>query len=155
MATKNTSNTRPSNYVIFTLRAHRKDGDDGGVQVSPNTGQPFAKSRASLSMGKNPDGSYKPSMWFELMGYTPEKEGDIPNEVTEAVGALQKGDYVTVKGRLSYEEWTGQDGAVRTTNTIWVQSIEPFVFENGNGGAPAPTQDAGEDYEDTDEDFVE
>ncbi len=138
MATNNKN--RPSNYVIFTLRVHRKDGDDGGVQVSPNSGQPFAKCRASLSMGKDANDNYKPSMWFELMGYT--REGDIPDEVTEAVGALQKGDYVTVKGRLSYEEWTGDDGNVRTTNTIWVQSIEPFVFENGNS-APAEAEEDG------------
>lgn len=144
MATNN--NNRPSNYVIFTLRAHRKDGDDGGVQVSPNSGQPFAKCRASLSMGKDADGNYKPSQWFELMGYT--REGDIPNEVTESVGALKKGDYVTVKGRLGYDEWTGEDGQVRTTNTIWVQSIEPFAFEQNDsngGGAPVPAADEDED----------
>ena len=126
MATKSNKN-RPSNYFIVTARAYRSNEDTGGVQLTKN-GQPIAKCRASVSMGKDKEGEYKPSMWVELVGFT--REGDDPNEVTEAVGALEAGDYVTVKGRLAMEEWTGDDDVTRQSLTIWVQSIEPFSFDN-------------------------
>ena len=141
MATKSNKN-RPSNYFIVTARAFRKDGEDGGVQLTKN-GQPIAKCRASVSMGKDKEGEYKPSMWVELVGFT--REGDDPNEVTEAVGALEAGDYVTVKGRLAMEEWTGDDDVTRQSLTIWVQSIEPFSFDND--------EDQG-DEEDDEEDLI-
>jgi len=127
MATKSNKN-RPSNYFIITARAYRSNEDSGGVQLTKN-GQPIAKCRASISMGKDKEGEYKPSMWVELVGFT--REGDDPNEVTEAVGALESGDYVTVKGRFAMEEWTGDDDVTRQSFTIWVQSIEPFSFDNG------------------------
>ncbi len=127
MATKSNKN-RPSNYFIITARAYRSNEDSGGVQLTKN-GQPIAKCRASISMGKDKEGEYKPSMWVELVGFT--REGDDPNEVTEAVGALEAGDYVTVKGRFAMEEWTGDDDVTRQSFTIWVQSIEPFSFDNG------------------------
>jgi hypothetical protein len=126
MATKSNKN-RPSNYFIVTARAYRSDEDTGGVKLTKN-GQPIAKCRASVSMGKDKEGEYKPSMWVELVGFT--REGDDPNEVTEAVGALEAGDYVTVKGRFAMEEWTGDDDVTRQSFTIWVQSIEPFSFDN-------------------------
>ena len=127
MATKSNTN-RPSNYFIVTARAFRKEGEDGGVQLTKN-GQPIAKCRASVSMGKDQaTGDYKPSMWLELVGYT--AKGDDANEVTEAVGELQTGDYVTVKGRLAMEEWTGDDGVTRQSFTLWVNAIEPFSFDN-------------------------
>jgi hypothetical protein len=125
MSTKN--NNRPSNYFIATVRSFRKEEDNGGVALTKG-GQPIAKCRASLSMGKNQADEYKPSMWLELIGYTP--EGDTPNEVTEAVGALQNGEYVTVKGRLAMDEWTGEDGATRQSHAVLIQSIEPFSFDN-------------------------
>ena len=126
MPTKNTN--RPSNYYIVTARAFRKEGEVTGVQLT-KSGQPIAKCRASISMGKDRDtNEYKPSMWIELVGYT--AKGDTPNEVTEAVGALQTGDYVTVKGRLAMEEWTGDDGVTRQSHTLWVNAIEPFSFDN-------------------------
>jgi single-stranded DNA-binding protein len=138
MATKSNKN-RPSNYFIVTARAYRSGEDTGGVQLTKN-GQPIAKCRASVSMGKDKEGEYKPSMWVELVGFT--REGDDPNEVTEAVGALEAGDYVTVKGRLAMEEWTGDDDVTRQSFTIWVQSIEPFSFDNDED------QDEEEDEED-------
>ena len=141
MATKSNSKNRPSNYFIVTARAFRKEGEDGGVQFTKN-GQPIAKSRASVGMGKDKEGNYKPSMWLEIVGYT--AKGDDPNEVTEAVGALESGDYVTVKGRLAMEEWTGEDGKVRQSFTIWAQSIEPFSFDD----APAQNKEEEEDEED-------
>ena len=140
MATKSNTN-RPSNYFIVTARAFRKNGEDGGVQVAGN-GQPMAKCRASVSMGKDRNtGDYKPSMWLELVGYT--AKGDDPSEVTESVGALQTGDYVTVKGRLAMEEWTGDDGVTRQSYTLWVNAIEPFSFDND-----APSEKEEEDEED-------
>jgi single-stranded DNA-binding protein len=126
MPTNNTN--RPSNYFIVTARAFRKEGEDGGVQLTKN-GQPIAKCRASVSMGKDRDtNEYKPSMWIELVGYT--AKGDDANAVTEAVGELQTGEYVTVKGRLAMEEWTGDDGVTRQSFTLWVNAIEPFSFDN-------------------------
>jgi hypothetical protein len=135
----NTKKNRPSNYFIVTARAFRKDGEDGGVKLTKN-GQPIAKCRASISMGKDKEGKYNPSMWVELVGFT--REGDDPDEITEAVGALETGDYVTVKGRLALEEWTGDDDVTRQSFTIWVQSIEPFSFDD------EPQEDEGEDEED-------
>jgi single-stranded DNA-binding protein len=140
MPTNNTN--RPSNYFIVTARAFRKDGEDGGVQLTKN-GQPIAKCRASVSMGKDRDtGEYKPSMWIELVGYT--AKGDDANAVTEAVGELQTGEYVTVKGRLAMEEWTGDDGVTRQSYTLWVNAIEPFSFDN----------DAQNEEEGDDEDLI-
>ncbi len=138
MPTNNTN--RPSNYFIVTARTFRKDGEDGGVQLTKN-GQPIAKCRASVSMGKDRDtGEYKPSMWIELVGYT--AKGDDANAVTEAVGELQTGEYVTVKGRLAMEEWTGDDGVTRQSFTLWVNAIEEFVFDNADD---AEEDDGGEE----------
>ena len=120
-------NNRPSNYFIATVRAFRKEEDNGGVQLT-KSGQPIAKCRASLSMGKDQAGEYKPSMWLELIGYTP--EGDEPKEMTEAVGNLENGEYVTVKGRLAMDEWTSDDGQTRQSHAIWIQSVEAFAFDN-------------------------
>lgn len=132
MPTNNNKN-RPSNYFIVTARAFRKEGEDGGVQLTKN-GQPIAKCRASVSMGKDREtDQYKPSMWLELVGYT--AEGDDANAITEAVGALQTGEYVTVKGRLAMEEWTGDDDVARQSYTLWVNAIEPFSFDNANDAA--------------------
>ena len=144
MTTKSVKN-RPSNYFIATVRAFRKDGEAGGVELTKN-GQPIAKCRASLSMGKNADGTYKPSMWLEIVGYT--REGDDPNAVTEAVGELQTGDYVTVKGRLALDEWTDKEGAVRQNFTLWANSIEPFSF--GDAQAPADEEEDVEEEEEED-----
>ena len=141
MATNNKKN-RPSNYFIATVRGYRAADDDGGVKFSAS-GHPIAKCRASLSMGKDDEGNYKPSMWLELVGFTP--EGDTPNEVTEAVGEIKNGDYVTVKGRLTMEEWTGDDGVTRQSFTVWVKEIEDFDFGNGADAAEEEEVDEEED----------
>lgn len=123
MTTKQNKN-RPSNFVILTVQAVKPSE---GVRLTPN-GDCLVKARTFKSMGKTKDGeTYKPSLFVDIQHWN---EGDAPDAVAEFIGTISKGDLVTVKGQLAYEEWTDADGNTRQSMSIWVNEIEPFVYDN-------------------------
>lgn len=122
-ANKSSKSNRPSNYVIFTLRAIR----DGESRYS-KSGFPFATVRAFLSQGKDKQtGEYKPSVFFDVKAFS-QDENATP--AVEAISNIADKDYFTVKGRLSMDEWTGDDGVKRQQLVVFAQSVEPFRFDN-------------------------
>ena len=58
--------------------------------------------RAFLSMGKDENGDYLPSLWLTLKG----KDAAVVN----TLAAFDKGALVTVTGRFAYEEFERKDG---------------------------------------------
>jgi single-strand DNA-binding protein len=121
MATnKSNGKSKRSNYVILTLQAT----SDGEVKVSA-AGKPWGSLRAFFSQGKDEkSGEFRPSMWFTVkaFGKTDQIEG-----VVAALQNVATGNKVTVKGRLSMEEWDDKDGNKRQSWIIITSSIEPFV----------------------------
>ena len=109
---------KPSNYVILTLRAVKdteaKFTDDGVLH---------ADVRAALGQGKNEDGSYKPSVFFDV------KAAGKDVAVNEAIQRLAKGGMFTVKGNLALRQWTTPSGEVRDVLMVWAKAVEPFSFE--------------------------
>ena len=124
MSDTNSTNgkVKRQNYVVLTLQA----AGDGDVKYG-QSGKPWGKVRAFYSQGKDEStGEFRPSIWFTVkaFGKTDELEG--------AVAALQnvaKGDKFTVKGRLSMEEWEGNDGAKHQSYVVSASSLEPFAVE--------------------------
>jgi single-stranded DNA-binding protein len=121
---------RPSNFVMLTLKAHMKEEDEGNLVSYTESGKPMAKVRAHLSMGKDGNGNYRPSFWVNVLHVS---KDDTMDPTIEAIGALKKGDYFTVKGTLVREEWTGKDAdgndVQRHGYTIWANSVEPFSWD--------------------------
>lgn len=127
MAANNNFKNRPSNYVILTLMAIAA----GEMKVS-QAGHPFSYVRAFLSQGKDKDGEYKPSLFFDVKAFS--KDDSIP-ALVQSIADVQNKERFTVKGRLGMEEWTGQDGEKHQKMVVFAMSIEPFVFDE-NAAAP-------------------
>jgi hypothetical protein len=83
------------NYVSLTLRV----GQDAEPRYS-DAGSIWTRVRMALSQGKDTSGSYKPSLWLTVKGFT-SKEGD--ESVPQALAKLNKGSLATITGRLAYE----------------------------------------------------
>jgi len=86
---------RMQNYACLTLRL----GQDAESRTTSD-GRLWARVNAALSQGRNDDDSYRPSLWLTLKAFT-NREGNA--NVPQALGALHKGDLVTVIGRFAYE----------------------------------------------------
>ena len=123
MAAKNNKN-RPSNYVILTLQAIA----DAESKVS-SSGKAWSHVRAFLSQGKNEDGNYKPSIFFEVKAFTKKDEKGDMSAVVKDLGAINNRERFTVKGRLGLTEWDGNDGAKHQQLVIFAASVELFSFE--------------------------
>ncbi len=89
------SDGRLRNYAYLTLRV----GQDTDSRYS-EAGNLWSRVRMALSQGKDATGSYKPSLWLTVKGFT-SKEGD--ESVPKALAGLHKGELATVVGRLSYQ----------------------------------------------------
>jgi single-stranded DNA-binding protein len=122
MATNNSNgkSNKRSNFIILTVQA----SNDGEAKVS-QSGKAWASLRAFYSQGKDKKtDQFLPSIWFNVKAFGKD------DQVTGVVGAVAntaKGDKITVKGRLSMEEWTDKDGNPRQTYVLTASSIEPFV----------------------------
>ncbi len=126
--------SRPSNFVMLTLKVHIKP-DDAPLSFT-QTGKAMAKVRAHLSMGKDGNGEYRPSFWCNVLHVSKDEN---PDEVINALCDLKHGDYFTVKGTLVREEWTGKDAegndVPRHGYSIWANSIEPFHWDDDSAAA--------------------
>jgi len=127
MAANQNFKNRPSNYVILTLMAISA----GEMKVS-QAGHPFSFVRAFLSQGKDKDGEYKPSLFFDVKAFS--KDDSIP-ALVQSIADVQNRERFTVKGRLGMEEWTGQDGEKHQKMVVFALTTEPFVFDE-NAAAP-------------------
>ncbi|MCD4672208.1 MAG: hypothetical protein K8R77_06060 [Anaerolineaceae bacterium] len=91
---------RAKAFCKLTLRV----GKDGESRLSSKTGNPWASVRASLSMGKDEDGQYRPSLWLTLKAFTHNGNEDFVYSVAD----LAQGEYIDVSGGLSCDEYKGR-----------------------------------------------
>ena len=116
------------NFVVMTLKLVR----DAEAKYAAS-GTFYAKARGLLPMGKDKHtNAWLPGKFFELVAFGKGEDTTLP----EALAQASKGDWVTVTGRLVYEEYTKQDGSTGSSDKVIVQSIEPYTHgrdaaENG------------------------
>ena len=89
-------------FANLTVRV----GKEVEVMLSKTTAKPWTNVRAALSMGKDDDDNYRPSLWLGCKAFSG-KTGEHADFVY-ALGALEKNDYVDVKGGITVEEYKGQ-----------------------------------------------
>lgn len=119
---------RPSyaNYAKLTLRV----GTQPESQYS-ESGVYWVRLRASLYMGKDEDGNYKPSKWFTIKSFA--KEGDAKmSAIVEALTNLNVGERVTLTGKLDYTEFTRRDGTPGSDDGFIVYKVEPFAADTSH-----------------------
>jgi single-stranded DNA-binding protein len=116
------------NFINITLQV----GQDGEGKYS-RKGIPFASCRAFYSQGKDTKkDEYLPSIWFKVVAFGKEGEflDSLPSLTTLANAA--KGVRIEVKGRLGQEEWTNNDGEMRSTLVIYATEVKATA---GSGAA--------------------
>jgi single-stranded DNA-binding protein len=107
------------NFVVMTLKLVRAPE----AKYSGN-GNFYAKARGLLPMGKDKQsGDWRPGKFFDLVAFSKEEDTTLP----EALAQTAKGDWVTVSGRLVYEEYAKQDGSTGAADKIIVQKIEAYT----------------------------
>lgn len=123
------------NFAHLSLRI----GKNAETRISQKTGDAWASVRAALSMGKDEDGDYRPSLWLTLKAFT--RNGD--DEFVYEVGDLQKGDHIHVKGGLTVDEYQGR--------LYWGMFLNTNGFEFRNfdnvGDDKADKEEVNEDIE--------
>jgi hypothetical protein len=131
MAKKNSKKERKFfNFVKVTLRLNR------GEFLYSSAGNPYFKGAGFLSMGKDDNDEYKPAKWFDLVLFA--KEGEESNDQAIRMSELAEAKAtVTVTARLSYEEWTRDDGSKGSKDTLVVLSFEEVVWDD-EGGEDVP-----------------
>ncbi len=84
----------------------------------------YAKARGLLPMGKDKQsGDWRPGKFFDLVAFSKDEDTTVP----EALAQAAKGDWMTVSGRLVYEEYAKQDGGTGTADKIIVQKLEAYT----------------------------
>jgi single-stranded DNA-binding protein len=135
-----TTNGKPHflNSVHFTVRVGTPP-----EKLTSAAGNPWARARVALSMGKGRDGrGYRPNLWLTAKAFG--RDGD--DTLVNALAALVKGSLVTVSGRLAYDEYETQAGERRSELSVLISELVPF--ENG------PTAEAAHgEYDPPDEPF--
>ncbi len=123
MATNDSNGkAKRQNFISMTLQA----AGEADVKFAAS-GKPWGKLRSFFSQGKDKaSGEFLPSIWFNVKAFCKTEELDGP---VAALQNIAKGDKFTVKGRLSMEEWDGNDGVKHQAYVIVASSIEPFVVE--------------------------
>ena len=109
-----------ANFVKFTLRA----GTQPESQFS-ESGTYWVRLRASLYLGKDEAGNYRPSKWLTVKAFA--KQGDqAKTALVDALAALNVGDRFTVAGRLDYVEFTRRDNTPGSEDVLIAFKVEPF-----------------------------
>lgn len=112
---------KPKSYAKLTLRV----GKDAETRLSNNTGDPWVAVRAALSMGKDSDGDYRPSLWLTLRAFTRQDQSNI--DFVYEVGDLVKGNYVDAAGGLTCDQYKGKLNWGMFLNT---DGIADHVFDD-------------------------
>jgi single-stranded DNA-binding protein len=126
MANKSDPAKKFANYVKLTVRL----GVEPEARYTAD-GHLWAKARVCMSMGKDAEGQFKPGLWLTAKAFSRDSDAALPN----ALNALQKGDVVTLSGRLAYEEFTTAKGEKRSDLQLIVSKLEPFAPLADSGAA--------------------
>lgn len=121
---------KPKSFVQLSLRAWA----DAESRVSQTSGELWTSVRASLSMGKDEDGEYRPSLWLTLKAFTRNGDDSLPS----ALGDVQKGDHINANGGLTCEEYQER--------LYWGVFLNDFEYRDFDGAA-----DEGDEEEYTEE----
>jgi hypothetical protein len=89
-------------FVRLTVRV----GKEVETRLSGTTSLPYTNIRASLSMGKDDNDHYRPSLWLSLKAFSG-KNGEH-SDFVYTLGNLDAGDYIDVDGGLTVEEYKGE-----------------------------------------------
>ena len=118
MATKTTEAPRLYNTCNITVRIQdvKVDAKPGNLVVSARAYMPQGKDKAT--------GEYKESFWLTLM-YAAAR----PDELTEFVSSLNKGEQVDVEGALEFQTWTGKDEQTHSRYVLWLTTA---AMHNGD-----------------------
>jgi single-strand DNA-binding protein len=109
------------------------------------SGSQVCEFRASISQGKNNDGTWKPSIVQTVKCWG--KTAEI------ATDSLRKGCKVAVEGRMTAEEWTDrQSGEKRTKNFITASRVM-LVDIPSRGSASTPSGGGSSGFDDDDVPF--
>ena len=127
-------------YANLTVRV----GKEVEVMMSKTTGNPWTNIRAALSMGKDDDGNYRPSLWLGCKAFSG-KDGEHADYVY-SLGELAQGDYIDVKGGLTVEEYEGRMYWGLFLNT---EGVEYHDF--GDGEAKSLYDESSIEYEEAGE----
>lgn len=109
------------NFVNLTLRA----GQEAEGRYSEG-GKFWARVRMALSQGKNEDGSYKPSLWLTVKGFT-SKEG--VETIPQTLSKLNKGDLAVISGRLTYDVSSTNGKGYINLIAFDVEALQPAYAE--------------------------
>ncbi len=112
---------KPRNFVMLTLRSSEPEG-----RYTP-TGMFWCSARMALGQGKDRDGSWKPSLWLTAKAFSRDGDEALPL----ALSTVEKGELVTISGRLGYEIYE-EKGYV---------SLVASKIEGDNAAEPAETND--------------
>ena len=108
-------------------------------------GKAVANFSVSYNNGKNADGTYKDSTWFDVACFG--KTAEFAQKY------LGKGSKVSVQGKMTSRKWQAQDGSQRVSWSIQcdnLDSLDPAPQNGSQGHSEAPAQHR--EYQDTDGD---
>lgn len=109
---------RKANYVILTMMVNSSELRYTGA------GKPMVNARSYLPQGKDRStDTYKPSFWVNLKHVA---EGEDMDAICELFGSVEKGNRVTLKGRLALEQWEDREGNKRDDMQIWMREAQMF-----------------------------
>jgi hypothetical protein len=121
----------PRSFVLLSLRAAK----DAESRLSQTSGELWTSVNTSLSMGKDEDGDYRPSLWLTLKAFS--RGGD--ERLPLALGELVKGDHIHAKGGLTCEEYQGR--------LYWGVFLSDFAYRNFDGAQTVSANDQQESIE--------
>lgn len=99
------------NKVYFqSLYAHKNSG-----LKTNQSGKAFCTVTVSDGQGKNTDGSYKPSPFYNLIA---------TDDLVHHLQYVTKGDRLYVEGKFSYSTFIDKNGVERGSHTIWAHKVE-------------------------------
>lgn len=82
------------------------------------------KTSVSESAGKNKDGSWKPSTWWNVVAF---------NDVASQLANVSKGDKLIMVGRTETQEWTGKDGEKKSGLSFIVSTFGVVPAKTSSG----------------------
>ena len=106
------------NHVTIAGAVFGPADNDGAPELRySSSGTAFTKFAVALYAGKNDDGSYKDSHFIDVVCF-----GDMAEAVAEQIN---KGDRVTVVGRLQQNRWETDEGQKRSKIEIVADEVGP------------------------------
>jgi len=125
--TKFEESEKPRNFFQVTLRSSEPEGRYTAA------GAFWCRARMSLGQGKDQRGNWKPSLWLTVKAFTREGDETLPM----LLNSVEKGERVTVSGRLAYEVYEDKANVSLIASKIEGDNADEAVAEDEMEGEPA------------------